>query len=136
MLEQKTILLLPRAFFKRQLVVVLCLFVAILIVITYLRPPTHEVPLINWLVVTVELLMLGLLYPYSRYAVQWIIDYWHGDEQVVYDGSVKSAFDRKFLKFMVSLILILVMGPLCLIVLLVAHWRKCRGGTTKEPASG
>jgi hypothetical protein len=136
MLDQKTILLLPRAFFKRQLVVVLCLFVAFLIAVTYLRSPTHEVPLINWLVVTVELLILGLLYPYSRYAVQWIIDYWHGDEQVIYDGSVKSAFDRKFLKFMVSLVSLLVLGPLCLIVLLVMRWSKRRAQIARESASG
>ncbi len=50
MLEQKTILLLPRAFFKRQLVVVLFLVVAFPIAIILFRPPTREIPLINWLI--------------------------------------------------------------------------------------
>lgn len=127
MLEQKTMLLLPKAFFQRQLVVALCLFVGIPIALTLLRPPTHEVPLINWLAATVMLLAMGLLYPYSRYAVQRIIDYWHGDDQVVYDGSAKSMLDRKFAKLMVSLVSILVLGPLCLCVLLVKRWRTRDG---------
>ncbi|MGY6037784.1 hypothetical protein [Aeromonas sp. AE23HZ002T15] len=136
MLEQKTMLLLPKAFFQRQLVVALCLFVGIPIAITLLRPPTHEVPLINWLAATVKLLVMGLLYPYSRYAVQRIIDYWHGDELVVYDGSAKSMLDRKFAKLMVSLILMLVLGPLCIIVLSVARWRKSKNQTVQESTTG
>lgn len=136
MLEKKTMLLLPKAFFQRQLVVALCLFVGIPIVLTLLRPPTHEVSLINWLAATVMLLVFGLLYPYSRYAVQRIIDYWHGDEQVVYDGSAKSMLDRKFSKLMVSLIMMLVLGPLCIIVLLVARWRKSKNQTAQESTTG
>lgn len=136
MLEQKTMLLLPKSFFQRQLVVALCLFVGIPIALTLLRPPTHEVPLINWLAATVMLLAMGLLYPYSRYAVQRIIDYWHGDEQVVYDGSAKSVLDRKFAKLMVSLILMLVLGPLCIIALLVARWRKSKNQTAQESTTG
>lgn len=80
--------------------------------------------------------MLGMLYPYSRYAVQRIIDYWHGDENVVYDASIKCSFDRKFAKLMVSLVCLLVLGPMCLIVLLVKRWRERRGQITREPASG
>lgn len=136
MLEKKTILLLPRAFFKRQLVVVLFLFVAFPIAMILFRPPTHEIPLINWLIMVVEFLVLSLLYPYSRYAVQRIIDYWHGDEKIIYDASIRSSFDRKFAKFMVSLVSILVLGPLCLIALLVTRWRKRRSQIARESASG
>lgn len=127
MLVKKTMLLLPRAFFQRQLVVALCLFVGVPIAITLLRPPVHEVPLINWLAAMVELLVLSLLYPYSRYAVQRIIDYWHGGENIVYDASIKSSLDRKFAKLMVSLICLLVLGPMCLCVLLVKRWRTRDG---------
>lgn len=59
--------------------------------------------MVNWLIIAVEFLVLGMLYPYCRYAVQRIIDYWHGDERVVYDASIKSSLDRKFAKLMVSL---------------------------------
>ncbi|MGS3167309.1 hypothetical protein ACB308_10225, partial [Aeromonas sanarellii] len=92
--------------------------------------------LVNLILISIVLLALSLLYPYSRYAVQWVIDYWHGSEQVVYDGSLKSSIDRKFAKLMVSLVFILVLGPLCLIALLVKRWRTRRGLISREPASG
>lgn len=135
-MKENTILLLPRAFFKRQLIVVLCLFVAFPVAMTLITPQKNHVPVVSWLIITVEFLVLGMLYPYSRYAVQRIIDYWHGDENVVYDASVKSSFDRKVAKLMVSLICLLVLGPMCLIVLLVKRWRERRGQITREPASG
>lgn len=135
-MKENTILLLPRAFFKRQLIVVLCLFVAFPVAMTLITPQKNHVPVVSWLIITVEFLVLGMLYPYSRYAVQRIIDYWHGDENVVYDASVKSSFDRKVANLMVSLICLLVLGPMCLIVLLVKRWRERRGQITREPASG
>lgn len=135
-MKENTILLLPRAFFKRQLIVVLCLFVAFPVAMTLITPQKNHVPVVSWLIITVEFLVLGMLYPYSRYAVQRIIDYWHGDENVVYDASIKSSFDRKFAKLMVSLVCLLVLGPMCLIVLLVKRWRERRGQITREPASG
>ena len=135
-MKENTILLLPRAFFKRQLIVVLCLFVAFPVAMTLITPQKNHVPVVSWLMITVEFLVLGMLYPYSRYAVQRIIDYWHGDENVVYDASIKSSFDRKFAKLMVSLVCLLVLGPMCLIVLLVKRWRERRGQITREPASG
>ncbi|PNO51512.1 hypothetical protein MC69_009585 [Aeromonas hydrophila] len=128
--------MLPRAFFKRQLIVVLCLFVAFPVAMTLITPQKNHVPVVSWLIITVEFLVLGMLYPYSRYAVQRIIDYWHGDENVVYDTSVKSSFDRKVAKLMVSLVCLLVLGPLCLIVLLVKRWKKRKGQISREPASG
>lgn len=135
-MKENTILLLPRAFFKRQLIVVLCLFVAFPVAMTLITPQKNHVPVVSWLIITVEFLVLGMLYPYSRYAVQRIIDYWHGDENVVYDASVKSSFDRKVAKLMVSLVCLLVLGPLCLIVLLVKRWKKRKGQISREPASG
>ncbi|WP_206864640.1 hypothetical protein [Aeromonas hydrophila] len=136
MTEEKTLLLLPSWFFKRQLIVSLCLFVAFPVAMTIIRPPTNDVPMVNWLIIVVEFLVLGMLYPYSRYAVQRIIDYWHGDEHVVYSASIKSSFDRKVAKLMVSLVCLLVLGPMCLIVLLVKRWKKRRGQISREPASG
>ncbi|MDI3431696.1 hypothetical protein QLG02_15265 [Aeromonas sp. V90_14] len=136
MTEEKTLLLLPRWFFKRQLIVSLCLFVAFPVAMTLITPQKNHVPVVSWLIITVEFLVLGMLYPYSRYAVQRIIDYWYGDENVVYDASIKSSFDRKFAKLMVSLVCLLVLGPMCLIVLLVKRWRERRGQITREPASG
>lgn len=103
---------------------------------TLITPQKNHVPVVSWLIITVEFLVLGMLYPYSRYAVQRIIDYWHGDENVVYDASVKSSFDRKVAKLMVSLVCLLVLGPLCLIVLLVKRWKKRKGQISREPASG
>lgn len=135
-MKENTILLLPRAFFKRQLIVVLCLFVAFPVAMTLITPQKNHVPVVNWLIIAVEFLVLGMLYPYSRYAVQRIIDYWHGDENVVYDASIKSSFDRKFAKLMVSLVCLLVLGPMCLIVLLVKRWRKRRSQIARESASG
>jgi hypothetical protein len=135
MTEEKTLLLLPSWFFKRQFIVSLCLFVAFPVAMTLIRPSAHDVPMVNWLLLPVVLLVLALLYPYSRYAVQWIIDYWNGSEQVIYDASIRSSFDRKFAKLMVSLVVILVLGPLCLIVLLVTRWRKRRGQVARESAS-
>lgn len=136
MLEQKTMLLLPKAFFQRQLSVGLCLFVGIPVVLVLLRPPAHDTWSVNFILIAIELLALSLLYPYSRYAVQRVIDYWHGGEQVVYDGSFLSSIDRKFAKLMVSLVFILVLGPLCVIALLVKHWRTRRSRISREPASG
>ncbi|MCW0507563.1 hypothetical protein [Aeromonas piscicola] len=135
-MKENTILLLPRAFFKRQLIVVLCLFVAFPVAMTLITPQKNHVPVVSWLIIAVEFLVLGMLYPYSRYAVQRIIDYWHGDENVVYDASIKSSFDRKFAKLMVSLVCLLVLGPMCLIVLLVKRWRKRRSQIARESASG
>ncbi len=136
MTEEKTLLLLPSWFFKRQFIVSLCLFVAFPVAMTLIRPPAHDVPIVNWLLLPVVLLALALLYPYSRYAVQWLIDYWNGSEQVIYDGSIKSSLERKFAKLMVSLVLMLVLGPLCLMVLLMKRWRKRRGQIARESASG
>lgn len=121
MLEQKTMLLLPKAFFQRQLSVGLCLFVGIPVALVLLRPLAHDTRLVNLILIAIVLLALSLLYPYSRYAVQRVIDYWHGSEQVVYDGSFKSSIDRKFAKLMVSLVFILVLGPACLLILLARH---------------
>lgn len=124
MTEEKTLLLLPSWFFKRQFIVSLCLFVAFPVVMTLMQPSTHDVPMVNWLLLPVVLLALTLLYPYSRYAVQWLIDYWNGSEQVIYDGSIKSSLERKFAKLMVSLVLMLVLGPACLLILLAKHLRR------------
>ncbi len=132
MTDEKTLLLLPNRFFKRQFIVSFCLFV----VFPVAMMPAHDVPMVNWLILPFVLLGLALLYPYSRYAVQWIIDYWNGGEQVIYDGSIKSSLDRKFAKLMVSLVSILVLGPLCLIALLVMRWRKRRDQIARESASG
>ncbi|MNI07122.1 hypothetical protein D3C73_601260 [compost metagenome] len=127
MLEQKTMLLLPKAFFQRQLSVGLCLFVGIPVVLILLRPLAHDTWLVNLILIAIELLALSLLYPYSRYAVQRVIDYWHGSEQVVYDGSFQSSIDRKFAKLMVSVVFILVLGPACLLILLARHLSGQRG---------
>lgn len=91
---------------------------------TLITPQKNHVPVVSWLIIAVEFLVLGMLYPYSRYAVQWIIDYWNGSEQVIYDGSIKSSLDRKFAKLMVSLLFMLVLGPACLLILLAKHLRR------------
>ncbi|MNF66847.1 hypothetical protein D3C84_486460 [compost metagenome] len=59
-----------------------------------------------------------------------------GGEQVVYDGSFQSSIDRKVAKLMVSVVFILVLGPLCVFALLVKHWRTRRSRISREPASG
>ncbi|MNE41630.1 hypothetical protein D3C80_1357100 [compost metagenome] len=86
--------------------------------------PARDVPMLNWMLLPFVLLALALLYPYSRYAVQWLIGYWNGGEQVIYDGSIKSSLDRKFAKLMVSLVFILVLGPACLLILLAKHLKR------------
>lgn len=92
--------------------------------ILFSTKPIHIVPSIHLLGKVMVMIGVALLYPYSRYAVQWIIDYWYGGERVVYDGSLKATLDRKFMKMMASLILIFLLGPLCLLVLLVSHWKQ------------
>ncbi|MDF2414508.1 hypothetical protein [Aeromonas sp. 1HA1] len=124
MTEEKTLLLLPSWFFKRQFIVSLCIFVVSPVAMILIKPSAHDVPMVNWLLIPIVLLAMALLYPYSRYAVQWIIGYWNRGEQIIYDGSIKGSLDRKFAKLMVSLVFILVLGPLCLIVLLVKRWRQ------------
>ncbi|MGY4068842.1 hypothetical protein ACW5XE_12640 [Aeromonas caviae] len=130
--ETKIFLLLPSWFFKRQFIVSFGLFVVFPLPVVL----GHNSSTVNWLLLPFVLLAFALLYPYSRYAVQWIIDYWNGGEQVVYDGSFKSSIDRKFAKLIVSLVFILVLGPLCVIALLVKHWRARRSRISREPASG
>lgn len=120
MTDEKTLLLLPNKFFKRQFIVSFCLFV----VFPVAMMPTHDVPMANWLILPFVLMAFALLYPYSRYAVEWIIGYWNGEEQVIYDGSFKSSIERKFAKSMVSLVFILVLGPACLLILLAKHLRR------------
>lgn len=132
MAETKIFLLLPSWFFKRQFIVSFGLFVVFPLPVVL----GHNSSTVNWLLLPFVLLAFALLYPYSRYAVQWIIDYWNGGEQVVYDGSFKSSIDRKFAKLIVSLVFILVLGPLCLISLSVKRWRTRRDHISREPASG
>lgn len=132
MTNEKTLLLLPSWFFKRQFIVSFCLFVALPLPVAL----AHNASMVNWLLLPLVLLVFALLYPYSRYAVQWIIGYWNGEEKVVYDGSFQSSIDRKFGKLMVSVIFNLVLGPLCVIALLVKHWRTRRSRISREPASG
>ncbi|WP_323920132.1 hypothetical protein [Aeromonas caviae] len=132
MTNEKTLLLLPSWFFKRQFIVSFCLFVALPLPVVL----AHNASMVNWLLLPLVLLAFALLYPYSRYAVQWIIGYWNGEEQVLYDGSFQSSIDRKFGKLMVSVVFILVLGPLCVIALLVKHWRTRRSRISREPASG
>lgn len=126
MTENKTLLLLPRWFIKRQLIVSTCLFVIFPFAMIFPTKPMHIVLSLNSLGMMMVLIGMALLYPYSRYAVQWVIDYWHGNERIVYDCSVKSSLDRKFMKLMASLILLMVLGPLCLLVLLMSRWRQRR----------
>ncbi|MFQ2510594.1 hypothetical protein [Aeromonas caviae] len=123
MTNEKTLLLLPNWFFKRQFIVSFCLFVVLPLPVAL----AHNASMVNWLLLPLVLLAFALLYPYSRYAVQWVIGYWNGEEKVVYDGSFQSSIDRKFAKFMVSVVFILVLGPLCLCVLLVKRWRTRDG---------
>lgn len=132
MTNEKTLLLLPSWFFKRQFIVSFCLFVALPLPVAL----AHNASMVNWLLLPLVLLAFALLYPYSRYAVQWIIGYWNGEEQVVYDGSFQGSIDRKFGKLIVSLVFILVLGPLCLISLSVKRWRTRRDHISREPASG
>lgn len=132
MAEAKMFLLLPSWFYKRQFIVSFCLFVALPLPVAL----AHNASMVNWLLLPLGLLAFALLYPYSRYAVQWIIGYWNGGEQVVYDGSFQSSIDRKFGKLMVSVVVILVLGPLCVIALLVKHWRIRRSRISRDPASG
>lgn len=132
MTNEKTLLLLPNQFFKRQFIVSFCLFVVFPLPVAV----AHDAPMVNWLLLPFVLLAFALLYPYSRYAVQWLIGYWNGGEQVIYDSSLKSSIEQKFAKLMVSLVFILVLGPLCLIALLVKRRRTRRGQISREPASG
>lgn len=125
MTQCQTLLLLPRWFMKRQLIVSTCIFVILPVaLILFSTTPIHIEPSINLLGKVMVLFGMALLYPYSRYAVQWIIDYWYGEERVVYDGSLQATLDRKFMKMMASLILMLLLGPLCILALLVSHWRR------------
>lgn len=125
MTQNQTLLLLPRWFMKRQLIVSTCIFMILPVaLILFSTKPIHIVPSIQLLGKVMVMIGVALLYPYSRYAVQWMIDYWYGGERVVYDGSLKATFDRKFMKMMASLILIFLLGPLCLLVLLVSRWRQ------------
>ncbi len=125
MTQNQTLLLLPRWFIKRQLIVSSCIFVILpAVLILFSTKPIHIVPSFHLLGKVMVMFGVALLYPYSRYAVQRIIDYWYGSERVVYDGSLEATLDRKFMKMMASLILIFLLGPLCLLALLVSHWRK------------
>ena len=124
MTEEKTLLLLPRWFLIRQLILSTCLFVIFPVVMIFPTKSMYIVPSLNSLGMVMMLIGMALLYPYSRYAVQWVIDYWYGNEQIVYDCSIKGSLDRKFIKLMASLILLMVLGPLCLLGLFMSRWRK------------
>ncbi len=124
MTEEKTLLLLPRWFLIRQLILSTCLFVIFPVVMMFPTKSMYIVLSLNSLGMVMMLIGMALLYPYSRYAVQWVIDYWYGNEQIVYDCSIKGSLDRKFIKLMASLILLMVLGPLCLLVLFMSRWRK------------
>ncbi|MNF66848.1 hypothetical protein D3C84_486470 [compost metagenome] len=73
MTNEKTLLLLPSGFFKRQFIVSFCLFVVLPLPVAL----AHNASVVNWLLLPFVLLAFALLYPYSRYAVQWIIGYWN-----------------------------------------------------------
>lgn len=119
----KTILLLPDWFFKRQLGVsiTVCLVIPAVLLLTDSHGREH--PIINWIACILILIAMTMLYPYSRYAVQKIIDYWYGNERVYHDASMHATLGRKYEKMVAGFFLLPVLGPACLVLLLLARWK-------------
>lgn len=124
MRECKTIWLLPDWFFKRQILVSTLIFLVAPITLLMTHPRAPDFSVIEYIQVILSLTIISMLYPYSRYAVQKIIDVWYGNERIYHDGSMHATLGRKYEKMIVGLILLPVLGPACLALLLLARWRE------------
>lgn len=136
MTESKTILLLPEWFFKRQICVSVIIFLVSPVTLLITGLHTQNNSIIKYTGSVLIMMIVSMLYPYSRYAVQKIIDTWYGNERVVYDGSVHATLGRKYEKMVVSIIFMPVLGPACLVLLLLARWRCKENKSTSECDEG
>ncbi|MEN3760522.1 hypothetical protein [Aeromonas veronii] len=122
-MHSNTLFLLPRDFFLRQLFVMLCWEVLFgFLIINYSKLSFNAVDASSVTLMVLAGVFL-ILYPHSRYATQKIIDFMIGADRLQY-SSVPALFERKMGKSLVSLVLILILGPANIVALCIQRLRS------------
>lgn len=122
-MHSNTLFLLPRDFFLRQLFVMLCWEVLFgFLIINYSKLSFNAVDARSVTLMVLAGVFL-ILYPHSRYATQKIIDFMIGSDRLQY-SSVPALFERKMGKSLVSLVLILILGPANIVALCIQRLRS------------
>lgn len=119
-MHQKTLFLLPREFFLRQLFVMLCWEVLFtFLIVNYSKNSIDG----QYAVLMVLAGIFLILYPHSRYATQKVIDFVIGTDRLHY-SSVPELFHRKMEKAFVSMVLMPILGPANILVLSFQRFRS------------
>lgn len=127
MMRSKTLFLLPRDFFLRQLFVMLCWEILFgFLIVNYSQLSFNILDGRSATLVVLAGVFL-ILYPHSRYATQKIIDFVIGTDRLQY-SSVSALFERKMGKALVSMVLILILGPANMLVLCIQRLRSRYAG--------
>ncbi|MBE8733918.1 MAG: hypothetical protein ACRDCT_03795 [Shewanella sp.] len=122
-MHSNTLFLLPRDFFLRQLFVMLCWEVLFgFLIINYSKLSFNAVDARSVTLMVLAGVFL-ILYPHSRYATQKIIDFMIGADRLQY-SSVPALFERKMGKSLVSLVLILILGPANIVAMCIQRLRS------------
>lgn len=122
-MHSNTLFLLPRDFFLRQLFVMLCWEVLFgFLIINYSKLSFNAVDARSVTLMVLAGVFL-ILYPHSRYATQNIIDFMIGSDRLQY-SSVPALFERKMGKSLVSLVLILILGPANIVAMCIQRLRS------------